>query len=277
MLYLKIAELVILTLLPTFLWLHFFKNKDFHKEPNYILRRIFIFGFLFTPLIGLIQWCANENIKTALGFFPFSTINCALINESFLFLNPTGVIIITFFVAAMIEELFKFFSMRLSLFGEGKKEFDEPVDAMVYLITAALGFSAAENLLYALSLGLEIGFLHGSSFIDYQFEMFQLIFLRSLATTFLHILSSGVFGYFFAKAYFHLKNTRLYYLKSVLTGLVFATLIHLSFNLMIRLTFFSDENIDQTAKILGLSLLLFFSYIIVNNEFKKLQLQIISK
>lgn len=277
MLYLKIIELVVLTLLPVFLWLQFFRDKDHHREPNYILRRIFIFGFLFTPLIGLLQWCANENIKTALGFLPSSTINCALINQSFLFLNPTAVMVITFFIAAMIEELFKFFSMRLSLFGDAKKEFDEPVDAMVYLITAALGFSAAENLLYALSLASQTGFLYDSSFINYQSDIILLIFMRSLATTLLHILSSGIFGYFFAKAYFHLKNTRLFFLKSVMIGLGFATLIHLSFNLIIQLTFFSNQGLDVIIKITGLSLLLFFSYIIVNNEFKKLQTQIISK
>ncbi len=176
-----------------------------------------------------------------------------------------------FFIAAGIEESYKFFTMRLSLWGKAKKEFDEPVDAMVYLITAALGFSAAENLLYALDIAFKNGFLVQDSFLNYQFEIIGFIFMRSLFSTFLHISASGIFGYFFAKAYFHFKNTRFYYVKSVLVGLMFSTLIHTNFNLNIQLTFSQNEITNYSIKIFLLLLLLFFSYIIVDKEFKKLQ------
>lgn len=271
MVYLKIIEIVILTLLPTFLWLQFFKSKDYNQEPNYILRRIFILSFLFTPLVGLFQFCTNENLKTALGYFSFLNFNCSFINKSFFSLDMPFVIIVMFFIAAAIEESYKFFTMRLSLWGKAKEEFDEPVDAMVYLITAALGFSAAENLLYALDIAFKNDFLVEDSFLNYQFEIIGFIFMRSLFSTFLHILASGIFGYFFAKAYFHFKNTRFYYAKSILVGLMFSTLIHTNFNLNTQLTFSQDEITNYSIKIFLLLLLLFFSYIIVDKEFKKLQ------
>lgn len=271
MIYLKIIELVILTLLPNFLWLSFFRSHDYHKEPLYILRRIFLFGFISTPLVGWIQWCANENIKTIFGYI--SSPQCAFLTERFISVNLTTLVIIIFLVGALIEELFKFFSMRLAIFGRAKKEFDEPVDSMIYLITAALGFSAAENLLYAISLGTRTGFFKDSSFLNYQVEIFSLIFLRSLATTLLHIISSGIFGYFFAKAYFHFQNTKFYFIRSVFAGLFGATLIHLNFNLIIKLIILNDKNIENIIKIFGISIFLFIFYIILEIEFKKLQLK----
>ncbi len=98
MLYLKITEIIILTLLPTFLWLQFFKGKDYNQEPNYILRRIFILSFLFTPLVGLFQFCANENLKTALGYLSFLNFNCSFINKSFFSLDIPFVITNLFFL-----------------------------------------------------------------------------------------------------------------------------------------------------------------------------------
>lgn len=283
MIYLKIVELFILTILPTLLWLKFFSHKDYHQEPLYVLRRIFLISFIFTPFIGIIQWCANENIKIASGFIssPASdfisspVINCSLINAPFIFFNQTTLNIIILLIGAFIEELFKFFSVRLALWGGVKKEFDEPVDAMVYLITAALGFSAAENLMYAVSSGFQSGFLSDNSWnslITGQAEILRLIFLRSVLTTLLHILSSGIFGYFFAKAYFYYKNAKFYFLKAVMSGLGYATLIHFSFNLIIKVAALGNNVVEVPLKILALLVLLFFSYIIVIKEFQKLQL-----
>jgi len=270
MIYLKIVEIIILTVLPTFLWLRFFRDKDLHQEPLYLLRRVFIFGFLSTPLIALIEVCANQNIAKVLnGSFNF--FNCSPVNEKLSFFEPSGLIIIIF-IGAFIEELFKFLSMRLAIFGNAKKEFDEPVDSMVYLITAALGFATAENLSYAFKVALETDFLN-SSFLNYQAEVLRIIAGRSLISTLLHTLSSGIFGYFFAKAYFHFQTTKFYYLRSVMVGLFFSTLIHFSFNLIIRLGSLNNQNnIETIIQILGISLLLFFSYIILVRDFKKLQL-----
>jgi len=49
-------------------------------------------------------------------------------------------------VASIVEELLKFFGMKLSI---GKnKAFDEPIDGMIYAAAVGLGFASLENIFY---------------------------------------------------------------------------------------------------------------------------------
>ena len=51
-----------------------------------------------------------------------------------------------FLWAALVEEVVKFMAIRFMILND--PEFDEPVDAMIYMITASLGFAAIENILF---------------------------------------------------------------------------------------------------------------------------------
>ena len=53
-------------------------------------------------------------------------------------------------VIAVIEEVLKFYTGYL--FIRKKPDFDEPVDAMIYLIAVGLGFATVENILIVYSL-----------------------------------------------------------------------------------------------------------------------------
>jgi RsiW-degrading membrane proteinase PrsW (M82 family) len=101
----------------------------------------------------------------------------------------------------------------------GRKEFDEPVDALIYLITAALGFAALENIIFLIEVvanyGITAGLVTGN--------------LRFAGATLVHILSSAIVGSSIAFSFFHKEK----YCRNVFMGLLFATLLHTLFNYFI--------------------------------------------
>lgn len=110
---------------------------------------------------------------------------------------------------AFIEEWLKY---RVVLkHAETNPAFDEPVDAMIYLIVAALGFAAVENILYIVP-------LFGKSF----FAGLGLTVYRFVGATFLHTLASGIIGYFLALNFF-LKKPKYFLGLGILIGTGFHT------------------------------------------------------
>src|SRR3989344_4541791 len=73
----------------------------------------------------------------------------------------------------------------------GSKYFDEPIDAMIYMLTASLGFAAAENIFVV----LDAIFNNGAA----AEGIFGIIVFRFVGATLLHALSSSIVGYFWAK------------------------------------------------------------------------------
>jgi len=100
--------------------------------------------------------------------------------------------------------------------------FDEPIDAFVYLMTAALGFSAMENTLFLIGPLL-------------QGETVTTIItgnLRFMGANLLHVASSGVLSLCIAFTYF--KPVWLQRV-SIWGGIIAATVVHTIFNLLIIL------------------------------------------
>ena len=154
--------------IPPLIWLGFWLREDkLHPEPKKILVTTF-----FAGMIGTILALIFEELVKILGGFT---------NESQSFL------LMTIWVA--IEETMKYlmaFSAAL-----WRKENDEPIDNMIYLITAAIGFSSLENLLYLLDPFRTGNILEGVITGN----------LRFLGTTPLHLLSSAIIGIAMAYAF----------------------------------------------------------------------------
>ena len=93
-----------------------------------------------------------------------------------------------------------------------RKDFDEPIDAMIYMIIAALGFATVENI----------------ASVARATNGFELVTLRFLGATFLHTLSSGLLGYYWALGL--LRKTVISFLAA---GWFVATLLHSIFNALI--------------------------------------------
>jgi RsiW-degrading membrane proteinase PrsW (M82 family) len=101
-----------------------------------------------------------------------------------------------------------------------KKVMDEPIDAVIYMITAALGFAAMENILYLWNILREGSFIQGIIVGN----------MRFLGSTVLHVASSGIIGVSIAFSFYKNKYVKKVYF---FTGLILSITLHTGFNLFI--------------------------------------------
>lgn len=181
---------LILGILPSIAWLIFYLSEDKKPEPKMTLLLTFIAGSLTTFVVLFIQMFTN---KMAIGIG---------IEEH----SP-----LSFLILGGLEELFKFAAVYLVI--SKRPEFDEPVDAMIYMITAALGFAAVENI--------------SASYTSSLSNILETTTLRFFGATLLHTLSSGLVGYYWAKAI--LADNK----KIIIFGLILGSSLHAIFNYLI--------------------------------------------
>lgn len=201
--------------LPALLWLYFWLREDIHPEPKRLIVRAFFSGILAIPFALLLEAAAYCGI-------------------AYLFLNPGQAPLCGSFSQALLEHNVALFEMGIILafaaaeefvkykcarkFVLGGKDFDEPVDAMIYLITVALGFAAFENFFFLIS-----------AFGEGVFQGLVIGNLRFLGATLLHAISSGVVGYALALAFYKPEKRRAY----TIYGLIIATVLHAVFNIAV--------------------------------------------
>jgi len=118
---------------------------------------------------------------------------------------------------ASIEEILKL--AAASVFGLMGHDYDEPLDAVVYMATAALGFAAAENALYLFA-GGHMGSVQNLLTGD----------LRFVGATLLHVLSSTTIGLIMAFFYYFHRTVRT---MAVVFGVILAIALHTLFNFFI--------------------------------------------
>jgi protease PrsW len=197
--------------LPAFVWLWFWHRQDREcPEPKGLVLISFFAGMAIVFLVLPLQ-------KLIIAFFPTITeISDALAIK--LSLIPPSADVLKNFLLASSEEIGKYLTVFLIAFHS--KHFDEPIDAVIYLITVALGFTAMENVLYLLkdlthSGGLET-IINGN--------------MRFLGATILHTVSSAFIGIALAFSFFAPR-----FIKSIviMIGLLVAILLHTHFNLSI--------------------------------------------
>ena len=227
---------IIFGILPSFIWLLFYLRKDVHPESNRMVLKIFFYGMLVAlPAILLEMGILGEIKKLPVVFTQnFSPILLSFLN--------------TFIAVALIEEFLKYLVVREKVFNH--PELDEPLDVMLYMIISALGFAAAENILILFSLGPT--FLFG--------QTLSISIFRFLGATFLHALSSGLFGYFLALSFFETKKRG----RFIITGLGIATLLHGFYN-------FSIIELERNLALLIQIIILISLAIFVTFGFKRLR------
>lgn len=215
---------------PSLIWLGYYLRKDSHPEPNRMILKIFIYGML----------SAFPAVLLELGFFDVvKNLTLPLAASS---------LINTFLGIALVEEGLKYLVVKHKVLNSAC--LDEPLDIMLYMIIAGLGFAALENILVFFALGPK--FLMG--------ETLSLGIFRFLGATFLHALSSGLFGFFIALSFCQKKNRK----KLFLTGLLLATALHGLFNFIII-------NVEGNLKIFLLSLVMLILAVSVACGFQKLK------
>src|SRR3989344_1958216 len=178
--------------LPTLVWLLFWLREDRkHPEPIRLLFLTFAVGMLVVlPVLKL---------------------------EAFVYQSVSGETL-RILLWSTIEELGKFIAVLSTVLW--RKEIDEPIDYVVYMVTVALGFAAVENTLFIfnpISQGLATtGIVTGN--------------LRFIGATLLHIGASAAVGICMALAFY--KN-RLRKYQYMAFGLILAIALHIGFNLTI--------------------------------------------
>ncbi|MCK4781841.1 PrsW family intramembrane metalloprotease [Candidatus Parcubacteria bacterium] len=224
-------SLLICALAPGIIWLLYFLRKDVHPESNRMILRIFFYGMLITFPAVLLEK----------GFFEITKV---------LNFSSTSTLILNFFIGvALVEEGLKYLVVKKKVLNNS--EFDEPVDAMLYMIIAALGFATVENILILFSPEMFFQPLAG---------VLGVTALRFVGATFLHALCSGMIGYFLALSFCEPKNTFKYLIRKL--GLGIAVFLHGLYN-------FSIIAIEGSLKFnLPLIILIFLS-VFVFFAFKK--------
>jgi len=183
-------------ILPSLTWLSYYLTKDLHPEPKKMILKIFLWGAFITLPVFFVQ----IGLTSLLG-----EINIGPMAQS---------IVYWFLIISLTEELFKYLVVKIKVMNS--PHLDEPVDIMIYMVVAALGFAALENVLYLLS---PIGQM---SFDQVIYRTMFIGLIRFVGATFLHTLCSAVIGYAMAISLFDQKNKMLEFIS----GLTVAVVLH---------------------------------------------------
>jgi RsiW-degrading membrane proteinase PrsW (M82 family) len=179
-------------LFPALAWLWFWRREDRkHPEPRKLIALAFIAGMITVAVVIPIQkFIAVYLLSTTAIFTAWS----------------------------IIEEVMKYFAARITVLW--RREDDEPIDPVIYMITVALGFAATENTLFLLSP------LSGNTAL----ETIMTGNLRFVGATLLHVLSSAVVGLALAYSFYKPHREHAWW---VLGGVILAALLHSLFNFLI--------------------------------------------
>jgi RsiW-degrading membrane proteinase PrsW (M82 family) len=178
-------------ILPALLWLWFWLKEDAKRpEPRGLILFSFIAGMASIVLV-----------------FPL---------EQWAYARLGGVLLLVSW--AFTEEMVKY---SVTAFVDLKTRFfDEPIDAPIYFITVALGFSALENVLFMLG-PLTDGEVIGGLITGN---------LRFLGATLLHVVASGIIGMAIGFTFYKRRAVRVI---AAITGVIIAVAIHTAFNFFI--------------------------------------------
>jgi RsiW-degrading membrane proteinase PrsW (M82 family) len=203
----SIAYALLGGVLPALVWLLFWLREDRkHPEPRNLIRRTFFLGMAAVILVLPFQ-------KGVENFFP-------------------SLAVLPLFLWALLEEIFKLGAAYFG--GIHTVDDNEPIDPLIYMITAALGFVAMENTLFIFSPivaeDLTQSLITGN--------------LRFIGASILHVVCSGFIGIALGLSFYKSWAERV---SKVTLGLGLAILFHLIFNLFII-------NMDEIGTTIAFSL-----------------------
>lgn len=173
----------LLALIPAALWLMVFARK--HRINPWTTFFTFVGGILAAQLILLYKGYWNESIN--LIFFKVDLVDFRA-NISSFFVDAAIGGFVVFLGIAIMEEFSKFIVMKTL----NKGQFRSVDDVIALAIVSALGFSFYENMVY---FNAQWGVLDTSAYS-------LLVISRITIVTMVHMLCSGILGYYFGLAHF---------------------------------------------------------------------------
>jgi len=156
----------LLAILPIAFWVYLFlKGDKTNHEPKKWLIGCFAAGMLISPIIlGYETFLINNSVY--LASLPVPAFRAIVV-----------------FGGAIVEEVVKFLIIYLIL--RYNPYFDEPIDAVIYLVMGAAGFALVENIMVSANL---VG--DGQQLIT----IFSTLFGRFIGANLLHILTASLLG-----------------------------------------------------------------------------------
>lgn len=178
-----VLTILILGFAPGIFWTwYFYKRDKLEPEPKGVIIKLFFYGvFIAIP------------VAVAEQYIPFKRIFLAVI------------------FAPIIEEFFKFLVVRIGVYNN--REFDEPLDGIIYATAVALGFASIEN----------VGYLYNAYKAG---NLVQVTILRAFLAVPGHALFSSMWGYALGLSKVTQKRSN----RIVYNGLVLAMLLHAIYN-----------------------------------------------
>jgi RsiW-degrading membrane proteinase PrsW (M82 family) len=186
------AYAVIAGVMPALLWLFFFTRED----SAHATHKRYIFGCFIGGAIAVVTAIVVEKI----------------IADSVV--DPT----MRYTLWATFEEVIKFLVAASIIFYTSAHE--DPVDAMVYCASVALGFAAIENTLFIL------GPLSSGSIS----QAIITTNMRFIGATLVHVVSSSLVGFMIGYFFYFRRWVKM---LAAMVGLVGAVALHATFNLSI--------------------------------------------
>ncbi len=204
---------------------------------------LFILSGVVSLVLNFFNHAILTNLKNALkdeplGFTAVSLLIGLIIYLQTLFQNwfdhpIIGTVLGTILFLAIVEEYIKHLIVRIT----DDKKLRDIDDAITLSIVVGLAFAFIENIIYSLAAG-DMG----------------IIFYRSMVTIPIHLVASGIFGYYYGLAHFAkpivklegdknthhekwlaklltLKRTTVYREEKIIEGIFFATMFHAVMNL----------------------------------------------
>jgi len=152
---------LLFSLMVALFWLKKFRKMDkYEQEPERLIYIAFFAGALATVPAVVLE-IPLQRAGSSHSFLPED-------------------IFLSFLWVAIVEEFFKYLAVRLTVYRS--KEFNEVMDGMIYMISAALGFAATENVGYIIGFGFFVGFL------------------RAILSYLGHVSFSAILGYYLGKS-----------------------------------------------------------------------------
>lgn len=227
---------------PAIVWLVLFLRK--RRANRWLVLFTFIGGMVVAKMILIYQGFWGETIN--LIFFKVNPVDFKENIGQILGSKPVLALLLSFVGVGVIEEYAKFWMMRLI-----GHHFFKSIDEVIEMaIVGALGFAFFENIIYfnqhweALGVG----------------NFFAFALMRVTVVTMVHMLCSGILGYYFGMAYFaspmlmiqhmkqirhpmlqffhrviHLRRSRLYHDEMLMIGMVLAMGLHGLYDFLLTL------------------------------------------
>jgi len=202
--------LLVLGFAPGLFWLwHYYRKDAYQPEPRRLVLKLFVLGMVVTIPVGI-----AEILVEGVAGLESATSLTALAISAFVVIGP-------------IEEVAKF--LVVYRFAYLRREFDEPVDGIVYAVATSLGFATVENVVHAVTSGLAV------------------LAVRAVISTFGHVMFALPWGYGLGLAKCQPGGAR----RAVIQGLAFGALVHGLFDFLL----FASRGGEEVAGALALLVL----------------------